>query len=155
MRIRTCRSSTWWPSWRRSRTPLFQVMFILHNSEGVSQASKVSGNRALETGTSKFDLTLFISQTEHGLEGLMEYSTDLFEAETIQRLCRHYGALLEVIARDPDAPLSGLEPLSDAEREQLGRGRAHNQVKGRGKALPASRGNDGAAWGGGGPTNAD
>ena len=30
-----------------SRTPLFQVMFILHNSEGVSQVSKVSGNREL------------------------------------------------------------------------------------------------------------
>src|SRR5438128_457109 len=88
-----------------SRTPLFQVMFILHNSDGVSQASKVSGNRALETGTSKFDLTLFISQTERGLEGLMEYSTDLFDAPTIERLCRHYGTLLEAIARDPDQPL--------------------------------------------------
>ena len=39
-----------------SRTPLFQVMFILHNSEGVSQVSKVSGNQELATGTSKFDL---------------------------------------------------------------------------------------------------
>jgi len=119
-----------------SRTPLFQVMFILHNSDGVSQASKVSGNRALETGTSKFDLTLFISQTERGLEGLMEYSTDLFDAPTIERLCRHYGTLLEAIARDPDQPLSGLAPLTDAERQQLGRIR--HQVKGRGKAVLAA-----------------
>ena len=111
-------------------------MFILHNSDGVSQASKVSGNRALGTGTSKFDLTLFISQTERGLEGLMEYSTDLFDAPTIERLCRHYGTLLEAIARDPDQPLSGLAPLTDAERQQLGRIR--HQVKGRGKAVLAA-----------------
>ncbi len=118
-----------------SRTPLFQVMFILHNSDGVSQASKVSGNRALETGTSKFDLTLFISQTERGLEGLIEYSTDLFDASTIQRLCRYYGTLLEAIARNPDKPISELAPLTDAERQQLGRIR--HPVKVRAKAVPA------------------
>ncbi len=118
-----------------SRTPLFQVMFILHNSDGVSQASKVSGNRTLETGTSKFDLTLFISQTERGLEGLIEYSTDLFDASTIQRLCRYYGTLLEAIARNPDKPISELAPLTDAERQQLGRIR--HPVKVRAKAVPA------------------
>ena len=75
-----------------SRMPLFQVMFILHNSEGVSQVSKVSGNRELETGTSKFDLTLILSENEKGLDGLIEYSTDLFEAATIRRLG---GLLLE------------------------------------------------------------
>ena len=35
-----------------SRSPLFQVLFVLHDSDGVSQVSKVSGNRELETGTS-------------------------------------------------------------------------------------------------------
>ena len=102
-----------------SRTPLFQVMFILHNPEGVSEVSKVSGNRELETGTSKFDLTLVISETGNGLEGLIEYSTDLFEAETIRRMCGHYGTLLEAIARDPDQSISRLPMLTDAERQQL------------------------------------
>jgi acyl carrier protein len=114
-----------------SRTPVFQVMFILHNSEGLSEASKVSGNRALETGTSKFDLTLFVSQTERGLEGLIEYSTDLFDAQTIQRLCRHYGTLLDAIGRDPDRPISELLPLTDAERQQLGRIRHEGKVRGK------------------------
>ena len=102
-----------------SRTPLFQVMFVLHNPEGVSQVSKVSGNRQLETGTSKFDLTLFISETENGLEGLIEYSTDLFEAQTIRRLCGHYGALLGAIARDPGQSISTMSMLTDAERQQV------------------------------------
>src|SRR5205823_5015523 len=50
-----------------SRTPLFQVMFVLHNPEGMSQVSKVSGNRELETGTSKFDLSLLLSETQGGV----------------------------------------------------------------------------------------
>ncbi len=102
-----------------SRTPLFQVMFVQHDANGVSQVSKVSGNRALETGTSKFDLTLVLSETENGLEGLIEYSTDLFEADTIRRMCGHYGTLLEAIARDPDRNISLLPMLTHAERQQL------------------------------------
>ena len=85
-----------------SRTPLFQVMFILHESYGASEVSKVSGIHQLATGTSKFDLTLSISETEHGLEGLIEYSTDLFEASTIRQIGKHYGALLEAIVANPD-----------------------------------------------------
>jgi len=95
------------------------VMFVLHNTDGVSQVSKVSGNRQLETGTSKFDLSLLLSETEHGLDGLIEYSTDLFDAETIRRLCGHYGTLLGAIARDPDQCVATLPLLTDAERRQL------------------------------------
>jgi amino acid adenylation domain-containing protein len=102
-----------------SRMPLFQVMFILHNSEGVSQVSKVSGNRDLETGTSKFDLTLILSENEKGLDGLIEYSTDLFEPATIRRLAGYYSRLLEAGAANPEQNISELPMLPDAERRQL------------------------------------
>jgi amino acid adenylation domain-containing protein len=102
-----------------SRSPLFQVMFILHDPNGVSEVSKVSGMHRLGTGTSKFDLTLFISETEDGLEGLIEYSTDLFEASTIRQICRHYGALLEAIVANPDQSVSQLPMLAEDERQQL------------------------------------
>lgn len=102
-----------------SRTPLFQVMFVLHNPEGVSQVSKVSGNRQLETGTSKFDLSLLLSETPNGLEGMIEYNTDLFEAATIRRLCGYYATLLEAIVRDPDQRVSLLPLLGDVERRRV------------------------------------
>src|SRR5256885_8467429 len=94
-------------------------MFVLHNPEGVSQVSKVSGNRELETGTAKFDLTLLLSETEHGLEGMIEYNTDLFEAATIRRLCGHYTTVLEAMAGDLDRRVSALPLLSDAERRRV------------------------------------
>jgi amino acid adenylation domain-containing protein/FkbM family methyltransferase len=102
-----------------SRMPLFQVMFILHNSEGVSQVSKVSGNRELETGTSKFDLTLILSENEKGLDGLIEYSTDLFEAVTIRRLAGYYSRLLEAGVANPEQSISEMPMLPNAERQQL------------------------------------
>ncbi len=102
-----------------SRSPLFQVMFILLDADGGSQASKVFGHRELETGTSKFDLTLLAAETKDGLEGMFEYSTDLFEAETIWRLCGHFGVLLEALVGDPDQPISRLPMLTEADRQQL------------------------------------
>ena len=102
-----------------SRTPLFQVMFVLHDPGGVSQVSKVAGHQALETGTSKFDLTLYFSETAAGLEGLMEYSTDLFEADTIRRLCRHLAVLLAGIAANPDELVARLPLLDEADRRKL------------------------------------
>jgi amino acid adenylation domain-containing protein len=102
-----------------SQSPLFQVMFVLHDSAGVSEVSKASGNQELSTGTSKFDLTLVLSETPNGLQGLFEYSTDLFEAETIRGMCGHFQTLLEAIAGDPDQNISKLPMLTDAERRQL------------------------------------
>jgi amino acid adenylation domain-containing protein/FkbM family methyltransferase len=102
-----------------SRTPLFQVMFILHDPGAVSQVAKVSGHRELENGTSKFDLTLYVSETESGLEGLMEYSTELFEAETIRRLCKCYGVLLEALASEPGRSICRAPILDDVDRRQL------------------------------------
>jgi non-ribosomal peptide synthetase component F len=102
-----------------SRMPLFQVMFIVHNSEGVSQVSKVSGNHELETGTSKFDLTMILSENEKGLDGLIEYNTDLFEPGTIRRLAGYYAKLLESGVAHPELSISALQMLPEAERRQL------------------------------------
>ncbi len=102
-----------------SHSPLFQVMFVLHDAAGMSQVSKVSGNRQFETGTSKFDITMLVSETEQGVDGMIEYSTDLFDRETIQRLCRHYTTLLEALARTPDESIARASLLTSAERRQL------------------------------------
>ena len=62
---------------------MVQVMFVLHNAEEVSQTSKHNGNGSPKARTSGYDLTLALSETENGLKGCIEYSTDIFEAQTI------------------------------------------------------------------------
>src|SRR6185503_15949944 len=73
----------------------------------------------LGTGTSKFDLTLMLSENGDNLEGLFEYSTDLFAPATIRRMCGHYATLLQALVRDPEQSIDELPMLTQAERTQL------------------------------------
>jgi amino acid adenylation domain-containing protein/non-ribosomal peptide synthase protein (TIGR01720 family) len=112
------------PERNLSHTPLFQVMFILQNmASGRAGAAPLSSlaPRPLETdsGISNFDLTLAIEEGPHGLRGALEYSSDLFDRATIERMIRHLQTLLEGIVADPDQPVDRLPLLSEAERRQL------------------------------------
>src|SRR5207253_8561146 len=51
--------------------------------------------------------------------GLLQYRTDLFKAETINRLLRHWMNLLDEMAARPDAPVADLNMLSPDERHLL------------------------------------
>ncbi|HEY0603943.1 MAG TPA: condensation domain-containing protein, partial [Herpetosiphonaceae bacterium] len=102
-------------------TPLFQIVFSLHSA---AAAVKESGGLELRigdvgNGTSKFDLTLNMLETESGLSGVFVYNPDLFDAATIERMAGHFTTLLAQIAAQPDAHVSGLSLLTPAERVQL------------------------------------
>ena len=104
-----------------SHTPLFQVMFILQNAPVPSRAQhdlQVDFLR-IDNGTSKFDLTMSMTEAPDGLRTVAEYKTDLFDASTIERMLGHYQALLEGIVQNPDQRLSELPLLTEAERQQL------------------------------------
>ena len=60
-----------------------------------------------------------LSEAEGGLVGVWEYSTDLFEAATIERLRAHFQTLLEGIVADPQRRLSELPLLPEAEWQQV------------------------------------
>ena len=104
-----------------SRNLLFPVMFAFQNTlDPVSNFLGVkSAPVEINTGTSKFDLTLSLGEREQTLVGFIEYSTDLFEHSTIKRMISHFQTLLEGIIADPDQSISTLPLLTDAERHQL------------------------------------
>ncbi|HVG43962.1 MAG TPA: amino acid adenylation domain-containing protein, partial [Longimicrobium sp.] len=64
----------------------------------------------------KFDLSLDLAVTLQGLRGGMNYSTDLFERGTVERMLGHLERVLEQVAADADVRLSQLELLGEAER---------------------------------------
>jgi len=104
-----------------SRTPLFQVMFVLQNAPMPFPSTsdlKLTPIDAI-SGTSKFDLTLFVEEYEGGLMATIEYSTDLFDAATIDRMLGHFQTLLAGIAAEPDRPIGSLPMLTEAERNRL------------------------------------
>ncbi|MDY7077386.1 MAG: amino acid adenylation domain-containing protein [Chloroflexota bacterium] len=104
-----------------SRTPLFQVMFILQNAplEPLQLPDLTLSPLEAHSGTATFDLTLSMAETHSGLSGAIEYNTDLFNAATIRRMVGHFQTLLEGIVADPDQPISQLPLLREAERRQL------------------------------------
>ncbi|HEX2250800.1 MAG TPA: condensation domain-containing protein, partial [Gemmatimonadales bacterium] len=111
-----------------SHMPLFQVMFAFQNVLGAhgvggSSLKLAPGLTAcplqVDSGVAKFDLTLYLSETEQGLKGSWQYNIDLFEAATIERMAEHFQALLDGIVANPERSLSKLPLLSDVERYQL------------------------------------
>ncbi|HLK61110.1 MAG TPA: amino acid adenylation domain-containing protein, partial [Chthonomonadaceae bacterium] len=104
-----------------SHSPLFQVMFIFQNAPAGTLNLDGLQWEALRTEsvTAKYDLLLICSEVGGKLRASLEYNTDLFEGERIERLLDHFHALLEGIVADPEQQTSRLPLLSEAESHQL------------------------------------
>src|SRR5262249_32864049 len=104
-----------------SRTPLFQVLFVLQNTP--QQPLELVGLSVdpleIAPETANFDLWLNLSETPEGLRGWFDYSTDLFDAATTTRMGRHFQTLLEAIVDAPQAPLASLPLLQPDEQQRL------------------------------------
>src|SRR6266404_1439831 len=104
-----------------NRTPLFQVMFILQNAPlpqmqlGEAKLEPIN----VSSGTSKFDLTMSLEEKAGSIQGYLEYSTELFEEQTIQRMIGHFKVLIEAIVGNEQASIDDLPLLTDVERKQL------------------------------------
>jgi len=109
------------PDRRLSRTPLFQVMFILQNAP--MGALELPGLKLshldLEHVTAKFDLTLSFHEGDEDVTGTFVYDSDLFDATTIARMVDHCNTLLAAIAADPRRQISKLPLLNNQERRLL------------------------------------
>jgi amino acid adenylation domain-containing protein len=97
--------------------PVFQTMFIFQNTPVPPR--EIAGVRLVpfevHNGTAKFDLTLNLSETTHGLDGWIEYATDLFKPESIATLAGHFRRILEEIIRDPAQSVSRMPMLTASE----------------------------------------
>jgi amino acid adenylation domain-containing protein len=105
-----------------SRSPLFQVMFaLLQNAplDALQLEGLTLSPMTLNSGAAKFDLLLFMEDTGEGLRAALEYNSDLFEAETINRLLANFETLLEDIAAGGERRLSELSVMTANERRQV------------------------------------
>ncbi|MBV9788328.1 MAG: amino acid adenylation domain-containing protein, partial [Chloroflexi bacterium] len=104
-----------------SRSPLFQVMFVLQNTPRttIDLPELRLEPLGVETTTTKFDLTLALGETPDGLIATLEYSADLFDQTTIVRMAEHFQTLLAAIVADPQQSIATLPLLTDAEHQQL------------------------------------
>ncbi|HEY0736330.1 MAG TPA: amino acid adenylation domain-containing protein, partial [Herpetosiphonaceae bacterium] len=104
-----------------SYNPLFQVGFALQNTPVAPLAlpDLQMSSFNVVSGTSTFDLSLFMREVPNGLAGRVEYNADLFDEATIERMIGHFRVLLTAIAADPDQSITTLPILTEPERETL------------------------------------
>ncbi|MEO6549144.1 MAG: amino acid adenylation domain-containing protein, partial [Ferruginibacter sp.] len=105
-----------------ARSPLFQVMLVLINTP---EAPKLRfGEVELSTepfnsNISKFDLTLFFTESSQGLSASVMYSTDLYKEETVRQMMMHFRELLNNIIQSPKEKIGKISMLPSEQRLQL------------------------------------
>jgi amino acid adenylation domain-containing protein len=105
-----------------SYNPLFQVMFVLQNTphKPLNFGDLAITHLEISNGAAMFDLSLSMNEDSDGhLFGLLEYNTDLFDADTIARMLRHFRTLLEGAIDEPDRAIATLRLLSHEEQQQM------------------------------------
>ena len=93
------------------RTPLTRGMFVLQNtpSQPLTLADISVTPLDLDWGTTNFDLSLSMKETEEQLIGVLSYKTDLFAGATITQMIEDFQTLLVDLAANPDRCLSSLQ----------------------------------------------
>ena len=104
-------------------SPLFQVAFGLQNTPAPRlhipglEVSVVNSQDQVV----RYDLTVWIWETDDDLSVSWTYAADLFDASTISRMHDHYNALLHSIVENPEERVNALEMLTEAERDRQAR----------------------------------
>ncbi|MFC8535892.1 amino acid adenylation domain-containing protein [Streptomyces sp. NPDC057249] len=117
------------PDRAQDHHPLFQTMIVLQNQ--ADTALGLDGltvtEQPVRTGISKFDLTFTFTETRDdagrptGLDGHLEFSTDLFDPATAHALAARLTRLLASLAADPDGRVRTAAFLDAAELAGLDR----------------------------------
>ncbi|HEY2736973.1 MAG TPA: condensation domain-containing protein, partial [Thermoanaerobaculia bacterium] len=102
-----------------SRTPFFQVMLVSTPLDQTSSEGFAWQRLDIDPEVGRFDLLIDLSEMGDRLSSIFEYSTDLFDHATAERMERRLQTLLAAVAAEPDLPLADLPLLPPAEREQV------------------------------------
>ncbi|MEN6309577.1 MAG: amino acid adenylation domain-containing protein [Anaerohalosphaeraceae bacterium] len=103
------------------KTPLFQILFT-HQSPFAAVDNLPDLQMTIEpiyNGTSKFDLSLFVEETDRDIVVSAEYNTALYKPETITRILTHYEHLLSCALHTPEVSLCQISLLTEPEQQQL------------------------------------
>ncbi|MFC9076531.1 amino acid adenylation domain-containing protein [Streptomyces sp. NPDC057062] len=133
------------PSRSTASHPLFQVMLTFHNTTegGLDLPGLTVREEPLEMGIAKFDLSFALHERTTdggepaGLEGVLEYSADLFDRRTAQSIVRRLVRVLEAMAADPLQRAGTVDLLDEPERHQLLAGWNDTAVTAPGESVPA------------------
>ncbi|MCP5046160.1 MAG: AMP-binding protein, partial [bacterium] len=104
-----------------SRNPIIDVSLVLQNFEPSRREMKgiVVSPIGFRRETTKFDMTLFVTEGEDRIYFSLEYCSALFKKETIRRFSRHLLNITRFVNRHPETPLADIDILTTEEKRQL------------------------------------
>jgi len=102
-------------------SPIYQVEFTLQNAplEPLESHGLTFEPISIQRESSETDFNFIVSESKDGLIGDVIYSTDLFDAATIERMTEHFQTLLEGIVEEPDQRVLELALTSNREAQAL------------------------------------
>ncbi|MEO3876738.1 amino acid adenylation domain-containing protein, partial [Nonomuraea sp. B12E4] len=113
------------PNRSLARHPLFQIALAFQNVASVNYSDLDITEEEIPGSISRFDLAFFLTDRHddtgapNGIEGKVEYATDLFDHATVEQLIHRLQTLLTAAVAHPDAPISDLDILLPGERRQI------------------------------------
>jgi amino acid adenylation domain-containing protein len=101
-----------------ARSPIFQVLFVMQNTplEALARSAPAGGGVIGDRGTAAYELSLYLIDTGKGFKGSLEYNTDLFDRDRMERFAEHFRSVLGGAVATPESRLSELPLLSSGER---------------------------------------
>ncbi len=106
-----------------SRHPLFQIMFGVQSFGDMERSGRLGFLKPLDITAlykvSKFDLCLFLDDSQANIAGSFNYATSLFEKAGIARLASHYRDILQCIASGENRLIKDMPLVSSAEYETI------------------------------------
>ncbi|MFI9382630.1 amino acid adenylation domain-containing protein [Kutzneria sp. NPDC052558] len=109
------------PTRSLSYHPLFQVMIAGQNNaraEVVLPGLTVT-EVPVTTGTSKFDLSISLTERDAGIAGVLEFNNDVFDHAGADAILRRLEVLLRAALAAPDRPVGALDLLAGDERDRV------------------------------------
>ncbi|MBZ4422336.1 amino acid adenylation domain-containing protein [Myxococcus sp. RHSTA-1-4] len=102
-------------------SPIFQVKLLLQNAPApeLRLPGLTLSGLSFETGTAKLDLIVALTEGPEGLSCLWEYSADLFEAASVERMAGGYRRLVEELVARPEARIGEVELLEGEARRRV------------------------------------
>ncbi|CAK0763173.1 hypothetical protein CCP3SC5AM1_330001 [Gammaproteobacteria bacterium] len=103
--------------------PIFQVVLALQSAfiENL-ELPELQITQPLDffyTSRVRMDIEVHLWERNGGVDGFVLYSTDLFDATTIERMSRHFQVLLKGILANPHQTVAQLPLLTEGEQHQL------------------------------------
>ncbi|MDP5218855.1 amino acid adenylation domain-containing protein [Ruegeria sp. 2205SS24-7] len=106
-----------------SRAGLFDAMIVYNVAEAqeIGLRDVTLTPLPLADDIARFDLTVHITRDGDALRGAVEYNTDLFDADRMDRLIAHLQSLAASITTASEAAIGALELIPQSEQAQLDR----------------------------------